>query len=210
LLKEHFKNDFGLQDFQNLQKPIFLTSTDATTDFWKTSLIRNYDNPRSPFPSLPDVTIPDALRITSAAPTYFAPVILGDKTFLDGGMITNNPTELAIFESHNKWPDRFIELILSVGTGQPVEGKGNVNVIGLIKGFVNIATCSEQIHLRVEDCILLLQPVPQYFRFSPPGVGSVALDESDEKVLLDMEKKTEEYIESHIDEINQLMKLLQK
>jgi len=123
-------------------------------------------------------------------------------------MINNNPTELSIFESHNQWPDRYIELILSIGTGLPDEGKGNVNIIGLIKGIVNIATSSEQIHLRVEDCILLLQPKPQYFRFSPPGVGSVALDESDEKVLIDMEKKTEEYIESHIDEIDQLMKLL--
>jgi len=211
ILRNHFKKDFGLGDFNNIQsKTLFLTSTDATLDLWRTSLIRNYENPRSPFHSLPDITIPDALRITSAAPTYFASVKLEDKTYLDGGMITNNPTELAIFEAHNRWPDRYIDVILSVGTGKPVEGSGSVNLIGIVRGIIDIATSSEQIHHRVEDCIQLLQPVPEYFRFSPPSVGSVPLDESDENVLIEMEKKTEEYIHKHKTKIDRLTKLLVK
>jgi len=211
ILRNHFKKDFGLGDFNNVQsKTLFLTSTDATLDLWRTSLIRNYENPRSPFHSLPDITIPDALRITSAAPTYFASVQLEDKTYLDGGMIANNPTELAIFEAHNRWPDRYIDVILSVGTGKPVEGSGSVNLIGIVTGIIDIATSSEQIHHRVEDCIQLLQPEPQYFRLSPPAVGSVSLDESDEDVLIKMEKKTEEYIHKHKTKIDRLTKLLVK
>jgi len=123
-------------------------------------------------------------------------------------MIANNPTELAIFEAHNRWPDRYIHVLLSIGTGKPVEGNGSVNLIGIVKGIIDIATSSEQTHVRVEDCIKLLQPEPKYFRFSPPDVGSVALDESDESLLVDMEKKTEEYIQKHKKEIDRLTKLL--
>jgi len=185
-----------------------LTATDATNSLWKSVVIRNYDNKTSPFPSLSDVSIPEALRITSAAPTYFAPVNLKNFTYIDGGMIANNPTEIGIFESHQKWSDEYIDLILSIGTGIPEEGKGNVNIIGLINGFVNISTSSDEIHHRIEDWIKLTQPEPSYFRFSPPGVGSVPLDECSVTILNEMEQKTEQYIESHKDDINRLAILL--
>jgi len=123
-------------------------------------------------------------------------------------MIANNPTEIGIFEAHNKWPDHYIDLILSAGTGMPVEGKGDVNIFGIINGFINIATSSDEIHHRVEDWIKLTQPEPSYFRFSPPEVGSIPLDECSVKVLEEMERKTEEYMESHTELIEQLAKYL--
>jgi len=208
LLKSVFKQEFSDKAFKTLAKNLFLTATDASTNYWKTSLIRNYENPGSPFHSVPEVSIPEALRITSAAPTYFSPVRLNNQIYIDGGMIANNPTEIGIFEAHNKWPDHYIDLILSAGTGMPVEGKGDVNIFGIINGFINIATSSDEIHHRVEDWIKLTQPEPSYFRFSPPEVGSIPLDECSVQVLEEMERKTEEYMESHKELIEQLAKYL--
>jgi hypothetical protein len=33
----------------------------------------------------------------------------GEKLFVDGGFLHNNPTELALFEAHHLWPDKQIE-----------------------------------------------------------------------------------------------------
>jgi len=209
LLKSVYKEEFGDRDFKLIDKHLFLTTTDASTNIWKPALIRTYENPKSPYFSVPDVSIPEALRITSAAPTYFSPVKLKDRTYIDGGMTANNPTELAIFETHDKWPEHYVDLILSLGTGTPEEIKSGVGLYGLANGVINIVTSSEEIHHRVEDWIRLTNPEPPYFRFSPPGLGSIPLDTSSAVILEQMEKKTEEFMETQRDLIkNELSKYL--
>jgi len=157
-------------------------------------LIRSYEVPESQIEGIGNMPIPDALRTTSAAPTYFLPVQRGDKLYIDGGMMANNPTEFGIFEAHNLWPDQDINTIVSIGTGIPVAGKGSVNVLRLVDELVNIATDSQLIHDRITEWLKLTQPTPNYFRLSPPGIGSIRLDESSEPLLFDMEKKTNEYM----------------
>jgi len=157
-------------------------------------LIRSYEVPESQIEGIGNMSIPDALRTTSAAPTYFLPVQRGDKLYIDGGMMANNPTEFGIFEAHNLWPDQDINTIVSIGTGIPVAGKGSVNVLRLVDELVNIATDSQLIHDRVTEWLKLTQPTPNYFRLSPPDIGSIRLDESSVPLLVDMEKKTNEYM----------------
>jgi predicted acylesterase/phospholipase RssA len=53
----------------------------------------------------------DAAHATAAAPTYFEPVKLGDRTLIDGGVFAINPSVFAYAEG----PD---ELLLSLGTGE--------------------------------------------------------------------------------------------
>jgi patatin-like phospholipase/acyl hydrolase len=59
----------------------------------------------------------EAARATSAALTYFAPITIDHVQYCDGGFGWSNPTEIAIAEAHNIWPNRPIGCLLSIGTG---------------------------------------------------------------------------------------------
>ncbi|KAI0161746.1 FabD/lysophospholipase-like protein [Hypoxylon sp. FL1284] len=55
-------------------------------------------------------------RATSAAPTYFEPIQIGDEEHADGAAIENNPSLLAVKEIHRKHR-RAPQLFLSIGCG---------------------------------------------------------------------------------------------
>jgi predicted acylesterase/phospholipase RssA len=56
-------------------------------------------------------------RATSAAPTFFLPITINHIRYGDGGMGWSNPAKEAILEARNKWPDRPIGILISIGTG---------------------------------------------------------------------------------------------
>jgi len=58
-----------------------------------------------------DLSMVDAAHATSAAPTYFEPVRIGNRTLVDGGVFAINPAVFAYIESDAP------ELLLSLGTG---------------------------------------------------------------------------------------------
>ncbi len=58
-----------------------------------------------------DISMVDAAHATSAAPTYFEPVRIGNRTLIDGGVFAINPAVFAYIESDTP------ELLLSLGTG---------------------------------------------------------------------------------------------
>jgi uncharacterized protein len=60
-----------------------------------------------------DVSMVDAARASSAAPTYFEPLRLGARTLVDGGVAAVNPALYAYAEGAAR-PD----LLLSLGTGE--------------------------------------------------------------------------------------------
>ncbi len=59
----------------------------------------------------------DVALATSAAPTFFAPVELGEHLVIDGGIIANNPCAAAYTHAKRLWPNEEI-LVLSIGTGR--------------------------------------------------------------------------------------------
>ncbi|KZS88177.1 FabD/lysophospholipase-like protein [Sistotremastrum niveocremeum HHB9708] len=65
----------------------------------------------------------EAARATSAAPTFFKPMAIGldgaKEEFIDGGLGFNNPTELAITEAKEQFPNMPISCIVSLGSGKP-------------------------------------------------------------------------------------------
>jgi hypothetical protein len=59
-----------------------------------------------------DLTMAVAAHATSAAPTYFEPVAVGDETLVDGGVFAINPALCAYAEVAGK-----LDFLLSLGTG---------------------------------------------------------------------------------------------
>jgi patatin-like phospholipase/acyl hydrolase len=59
-----------------------------------------------------DATMVQAAQATSAAPTYFEPVRIGDESLVDGGVFAINPAMCAYAEVAGR-----LDLLLSLGTG---------------------------------------------------------------------------------------------
>jgi Patatin-like phospholipase len=63
-----------------------------------------------------------AARATSAAPTFFKPMLVDDPPpavpYVDGGLRYNNPSQLAVEEVRRIWPGRTPTCLISIGTGR--------------------------------------------------------------------------------------------
>ena len=64
----------------------------------------------------PEVSVADVAAATSAAPTYFPAVQIGDSWYVDGAVSTNNPALIAFTEAKKLFPGDEIK-IFSIGTG---------------------------------------------------------------------------------------------
>jgi hypothetical protein len=90
---------------------------------------------RCPGPSTREVW--EAARATSAAPSYFDPLDIDGKRYVDGGTKHNNPVDVALKEAHSIWPERAIGCIVSLGCGLRLKADGNEESL---KGMVKDAT----------------------------------------------------------------------
>ncbi|MGH4037550.1 MAG: patatin-like phospholipase family protein [Sphaerochaeta sp.] len=83
-----------------------------------------------------DFYVKEAARATSAAPTYFAPVILHERatdkklTLIDGGMVANNPVILAYGEAKKLYPNCKKFHIISLSTATQIFRLGDGDITG--------------------------------------------------------------------------------
>jgi len=183
---------------------LFITLTDITNDRWGLYLSRSYNLNISQIPGDSNMTIVKTIVGSCAAPTYFKSIVVNDKTFVDGGCICNNPSEVGLLETHDIF-DTFPRLVLSIGTGIPTNKKaGYIN--DLPCKFIDIATNTELVECRVrnfcEDIGI------NYFRFNPNGIGDISLDESRDYVIENGEIITYNYMRKQDDKINKLKNYL--
>ncbi|KAJ6439011.1 hypothetical protein O9K51_08415 [Purpureocillium lavendulum] len=157
----------------------------------------------------------EACRATSAAPTYFEPIKIGDtgeqETFVDGGLGYNNPVEQVLEEARRLFPGRKVACIVSVGTGvaRVIEfpGSPKTSLVKLIKALKKMATESdttaEKMHRRFADT------KDTYFRFSVDrGLQGIGLEEW--KELPKVRTFTTEYLKQHLvsDQVNKVVKAI--
>jgi predicted acylesterase/phospholipase RssA len=146
-----------------------------------------------------EATIWQAARATSAAPTFFAPVVIDDVRYADGGTGYNNPADLALDEARNIWGDRPLGCLVSLGTGLEDSirlGDGTEGGKGWKRTFigkiapktnfdievaefcVDLLTSSETVHRKLKKRAESLGIVGSYFRFNvPQGMSQIRLDE---------------------------------
>ncbi|XP_013074160.2 calcium-independent phospholipase A2-gamma-like [Biomphalaria glabrata] len=134
----------------------------------------------------------EVIRASSAAPGYFDSFTLDEDIHEDGGILTNNPTALAIHECRLLWPNEQFHCIVSLGTGRS-ESKtvspGKVTLKQKISTLVNSATDTESVHHTLQD---LLQP-RTYFRFNPYLSEEFSLDEIRPEKIAQMQLDSQMY-----------------
>ncbi|WP_353278906.1 patatin-like phospholipase family protein [Wolbachia endosymbiont (group A) of Udea olivalis] len=94
------------------------------------------------------IKLNDALRATTAAPTYFAPKYLKvnqkEMVLVDGGVFANNPAACAYASSKRLFPNDDI-VLLSIGTGRrdrSIANSKRFGKIGWIKPLLNVMFAS--------------------------------------------------------------------
>jgi Patatin-like phospholipase len=165
-----------------------------------------------PFPA----RIWEAARATSAAPTFFDPIVIDDVTYGDGGTGWNNPAEEAIAEAYDIWPTRRIGCFVSLGTGlesalqlddEARSVPGLVNKVlsvtlpnvaftaAVAEYCVQCLTSCERIHRRINENPERLGLGQNYFRLNvPQGMSKIGLEEW--RKLGDMIALTKDYMDS--------------
>lgn len=114
--------------------------------------------------------IATCLRASAAAPIYFEEYVSPDnERFQDGGLISNNPTAVAIHEARKLWPDRPIECVVSLGTGtHPIlPQKKQAFLPGLLLILGKATTNSATIDNAIRDLLEVTGSNINYFRFNP-------------------------------------------
>jgi calcium-independent phospholipase A2-gamma len=148
----------------------------------------------------------EALRATSAAPTYFDAFRCGGETFCDGAILVNNPTAIACHEAKLLWPDLPIDALVSVGTGRcdprlvseqnqrvgPTGPSGD-SIFELARTLLSSATDTEAVHHAVLD---LTHGRDMYFRLNP-DVAPLSMDETRIEKLEELQRVTQKYIEQN-------------
>lgn len=149
-------------------------------------LLRSYPGYSSA--DYPNVTIWEAARATSAAPTFFKSLKMGppgiQEEFIDGGMGCNNPTTQLLQEAGRVFgANRRVACVVSIGTGLKTNNASNapqflqrVIPVDMLKAIVSMATDCEETHSQMER---RFSNVPDmYFRFNADQpVGEVGFDE---------------------------------
>ncbi|KAI9931191.1 hypothetical protein MW887_010851 [Aspergillus wentii] len=177
----------------------FVCAKDAR-DVSRTQLYRSYSCDASD--ENLDVTICEAARATSAAPTFFKRKKIGapdrEGEFVDGVMGSNNPVKLVLTEAQRIFPpDRPVSCIVSIGTGKKYISQvkspsllQRIIPISLIMAVKDMTTDCEAV---AEEMERRFANVPVYFRFNVEhGLQSVGLGEY--KQLGNIKAQTIQYL----------------
>jgi hypothetical protein len=92
------------------------------------------------------ITINEAVRATSAAPTFFPRKEIDGYTFWDGGVLNNNPVD-QVWAARNDLVDGDVALLLSLGTGYSDIPKSEHGfVLNTLRTVADYATNTESKH----------------------------------------------------------------
>jgi predicted acylesterase/phospholipase RssA len=196
-LEEHFRTAFGdiaLSDLPESPRLLVLTA-DARTVVPHPFLIRSRPLPdavagRSQFASSSSMTLVDALRAASAAPTIFPAHVVNGIPLVDAGILANNPVLFALAEANLLGS---LDCIVSIGTGvetralHPTPQRG---VLGWTWAAIKRSVDPETPEMLVQGIL----PPSKYVRFDPPRAGDCSTWEADIAVLKTWRSEVQAYM----------------
>lgn len=238
LLKEQLGKDGSYIRQDDVSPKVFVVASACSDNNMEPYIFRSYNDPNSTDQyygsSKKDVNIVEALMATSAAPTYFDPVTINDCKFVDGGIVANNPADIALMEARLLWPQRKIVLI-SIGTGRPKEkekekeeeagggrhssSRSSSSTLPRISSvsasvqplydIITVATDGEKIHKKLASWNKLLGSPVEYRRLNVPLTkvfDLAAYKEADIEAMITAAEKFCETEKGQIDDVVGLFK----
>ncbi|KAF4551489.1 Hypothetical protein D9617_13g099890 [Elsinoe fawcettii] len=139
------------------------------------------------------IKIWEAARATSAATSFFKPIKIEvsgmPRNFVDGGIGWNNPINTLLPQAGKLYPPPAtlrsrIRVILSVGTGVIPPFAIGATVPQVVRTLVEIATETEHTASDFHHNNRDLVDRGAYYRFNPPYLNEIALDQAEKKPLI--------------------------
>jgi patatin-like phospholipase/acyl hydrolase len=149
-----------------------------------------------------DLSMVEAAHASSAAPSYFEPVRIGAKTFVDGGVFATNPAMCAYGQVAGE-----LDLLVSLGCGEhtrrlpyeEVSGWGRLEWLRPALDVVFDGT-ADAVDLQLRALI-----GPRYMRFQTPlDEASDDLDDASPENLAALTREAERLIAARDDELDRL------
>lgn len=195
---------------------VFVVSSVMSRNPKELFLFRNYTYPvghESRYDGTVEAQLWEALRASSAAPTFFTEIRVNGELHADGAIVANNPTAVAVHECKCMFPGVPIEMLVSLGNGmyQPgnltimddVEVKKNMGWGDVFGSIVASATSTETVHYALQD--LMSEDI--YFRFNPK-TESMQIDETSVEALAMFVREAQQFIETNMDRFERVARRL--
>ncbi|WP_353286225.1 patatin-like phospholipase family protein [Wolbachia endosymbiont (group A) of Crataerina pallida] len=191
---------FGDDTLQSTLSNVLLTSYDIHNN--RPFFFKNWKEDRD------FVKLKDALRATTAAPTYFIPKHLKidqiDRVLVDGGVFANNPAACAYASGKRLFPNDDI-LLLSIGTGRTDRSIEYANSkrfgkIGWIKPLIHVMFSSslDAVNYQLNQVI-----ADKYIRIqSQLKIASADMDNITSKNIKSLQQEANAMIEDNQEVIN--------
>jgi predicted acylesterase/phospholipase RssA len=225
---DHVLRKIGCQDNQPMSAPktvhangivphyFCVTTQEQPHDRWLPFVLSNYDRQGSGFSVAGTQGWPLNRQLLSscAAPTYFPSIVdpASGVQYVDGGIVANNPSMIAIQEARAIWPGRPVGCVVSLGTGTSVATEQTKAGLTYWAGkMLSMPTDTYRVHKEMEallPCLNGSDCVPaSYFRLEPV-IQNLELDECRKYVLDEMKDKTASYIAAQSAHIERLCSVL--
>ena len=113
-----------------------------------------------------------AARATSAAPSYFEPVKVqmpnASYSFVDGGVVANNPAMCAYVEAKKMFPAGRAFLVVSLGTGDmvkpiPYEKAKDWGLAEWVQPLINILLDGDAVDYQLRQLLPIVKDEPRYY-----------------------------------------------
>lgn len=229
VLEDSLKRECGTGVFidslaEEEMNKVFVVSSIMSRSPQELHVFRNYTYPlghESRYDGTSEAQLWEALRASSAAPTYFSEILVNGELHADGAIVANNPTAVALHETKCMYPGVPIECVVSMGNGLSAADiaaagrrNGTVGEAGDDKGksvgwgdvvgsIVASATNTEGVHNALDD----LFPKSKYFRFNPV-TSSNEIDATSPEKLADFVRDARVYIQQNPDRFAEVARLL--
>lgn len=199
----------GTERLHTTLTEILVTAYDMTSStpwFFKTSFARHHRAPAD------DPLLTQVVRATTAAPTYFPPLMMEGHCMIDGGVFACNPALCAYAQARNMYPEEKEFLVVSLGTGlqvltkpcMEIENWGIVDWAVPITG-VMLNSSSETVNYQMRA----LNGIKNYVRFQVQlEEDATGMDDASEENMLKLEALAQKAVRQNSLTIDRLCRAL--
>ena len=150
---------------------------------------------------------------SAAAPyyLYLDAFAIDSQRWVDGAMTCNNPAMMAVAEARRLWPDKNIECVVSLGSGEytPHDRDPPISLVALAKDVLFESACdTERVHESLSTLLPLI-PGAKYFRFNPIDERcKIEVDEINNALIEGLLDATSEYITAEKERFDEVCSIL--